>query len=623
MARRALLAVAFVALGAAGAASAGLVGGGEAGAGPAAPSCGAPATAAPTTSSAAAWRAGPETGIPTTTATSTWYTAPAPCATSGPATGGSRTANAGTSATSTAAAGTTTTAAATPPAATVTTSSSASTIVITGHGWGHGMGMSQWGAYGYARHGWSYERILLHYYRGTTIGPDPPTVIRVLLLDGKRRVTLDSASPWHVVDAAGTKLALPAGKLVVPASLSLSGRALISPLTFTPGASPLQAGGHPYRGNLLVVSNGTRLQVVDAVGLESYLDGVVGAEMPQDWPAAALEAQAVAARSYALSQLESVVTASPYDVFADTRSQVYGGIDAESPRVTAAVAATAGRVVLYQGKVATTYFSSSSGGRTASAAEAIGTPIPYLVSVRDPYDTYSPYHDWGPVLLNAAAAGKELGLGGPLADLETAAGPSGHVVSATAVGGEDRLKLSGAQVRSELGLRSSFFQVGWLTLTPPAAPVVYGGTVTLTGVARGLTGVSLEAKTAAGWQPVAAVATNGSGAFSIPVAPQSTTVYRLAAGDVRAAQVVVTVRPAISASRGRGGVQGAVRPGLPAATVALQREDGTRWTTVATATTSAGGAFAIQAKLTPGAYRVRSTPGHGLAPGASSPIAVS
>ena len=312
----------------------------------------------------------------------------------------------------------TTTGAAPTTTGTVTTSAAATTFVVSGHGYGHGMGMGQWGAYGYALHGWSDGQILSHYYPGTTLGHDPSRRVRVLLAEGVSQVTVGSAAPWQVIDAAGTKLRLPAGSLVVRASLRLHGRRLVSPLTFRPGRAPVEAASLAYRGSLVIDSTAGKLDLVNVVPLESYLDGVVGEEMPATWPAAALEAQAIAARSYALAQIAAAVTESPFDLYDDWRSQAYGGIAAETPAIVQAVAATVGEIVLYDGKVATTFFSSSSGGETTSAADGTGTPVPYLVSVPDPYDTLSPDHDWGPLLFSAADAGKELGLGGPLLNLE-------------------------------------------------------------------------------------------------------------------------------------------------------------------------------------------------------------
>src|SRR5262249_2325151 len=113
---------------------------------------------------------------------------------------------------------TTTTATNTPPVtppAQLTTSTAPTTLVFTGHGWGHGIGMSQWGAYGYALHGWTYDQILAHYYQGTTIGTAPVDTVRVLLVEGAKRVGLTSAVPWRVRDAAGTVVKLPAGKIVL------------------------------------------------------------------------------------------------------------------------------------------------------------------------------------------------------------------------------------------------------------------------------------------------------------------------------------------------------------------------------------------------------------------------
>jgi stage II sporulation protein D len=521
--------------------------------------------------------------------------------------------------TTTAPATTTTTTTTTTPA--LTQSASASALVFTGHGWGHGVGMAQWGANGYAQHGWDYRQILAHYYQGTTVAAAPSPTVRVLLAEGRAHVTLDSDSRWKAVDAQGKQVVLPPGPVDVAADLAVSGKKLGSPVTFVPSTTPLRFGKASYRGKLLLVSNGKKLQVVNALPLESYVLGVVGREMPSSWPAAALETQAVAARSYALAELDNVVTARSYDLYSDTRSQVYGGIAAESPSVTAAVQATARQVVLYGGKVATTYFSSSSGGRTVSAAEAWGKAVPYLVSVDDPYDTLSPYHDWGPVLVDARKAARALEVPGDLVSFNPVAGPSGHVAQVDAVGTKGSVKVTGSTVRSALELRSSWFTAGLLALTPPAEPVGYGGSGTLTGTVRGVAPVTLEQKTAAGaWQNVSAVSPRSDGTFSVEIRPSATTQYRLATGQIRAAVVQVTVAPLVSASASAGAVQGTVRPALAGASVQLQRQSGVNWTTVATATLDGTGTFAVAAQLSPGSYRVRCIPGHGLSPGVSPPI---
>ena len=131
---------------------------------------------------------------------------------------------------------------------------------------------------------------------------------------------------------------------------------------------------------------------VNRLSLERYLYGVIAAEMPASWPAEALKAQAVVARSYALRSLRP---GSSYDVFADVRSQVYRGVAAETAATTAAVRGTRARVVSAGGEVAQTFFFSTSGGRTATNEEAFGgAPLSYLRSVDDPHDDLSPYHTW-------------------------------------------------------------------------------------------------------------------------------------------------------------------------------------------------------------------------------------
>jgi 5-hydroxyisourate hydrolase-like protein (transthyretin family) len=143
----------------------------------------------------------------------------------------------------------------------------------------------------------------------------------------------------------------------------------------------------------------------------------------------------------------------------------------------------------------------------------------------------------------------------------------------------------------------------------------------LTGIARGLAPVTLEQRTATGtWQTLTTVSARADGSFAVSIQPSATTQYRLAAGTVRAAVVQVPVTPLVSASLGAGSVQGTVKPALAGASVQLQRQSGASWTTVATGTTDVAGAFAVAAQLSPGSYRVRCAPGHGLSPGVSQPI---
>jgi stage II sporulation protein D len=518
--------------------------------------------------------------------------------------------------------GVTGTTAATAAAPTVT-STAAAVLAVAGHGFGHGLGMSQWGAYGYAKHGWSYDRILAHYYTGTTLGQATVTTVRVLLQESPQ-VELSSPVPWTVTDATGTKAKLSAAAdVALTAKLKLPRRALVAPLTFA-STQPIEVDGRPYRGRIVVSSDGRRLQVVDSVALEAYVKGVVAAEMPSAWPAQALEAQAVATRSYALANLTA---GRGFDLYGDTRSQVYGGVAAETPASDAAVDATKGQVVLYAGKVADTLFCSSSGGRTASALEETGTAVPYLVPVADPYDTLSPYHDWGPVLFDAASAARRLKVAGPLEDVQVAAGPSGRARTVTLLGaGGAQRTVTGAQFRAALGLRSTWVEPAVLSLQPRAATMTYGGAASLRGVARG-TGapLSLESSTATqAWTAGAALAPGADGGFATIVRPAVTTWYRLAWGTARVGLARVAVAPRVTAAVTPSGATGAVRPVLAGAAVQLQQRTPTGgWRTVASGVTTSAGAYSFARSLQPGSYRVRCAPGHGLVPGVSPTAALS
>ena len=512
------------------------------------------------------------------------------------------------------------TATTTAPTVTVMTSPASSVVVFSGHGWGHGLGLSQWGTYGYAKHGWTFDRILAHYYTGTTLGPANVSAVRVLLASTKT-VTIDSPAAWTVMDAAGAKVALEPGPLVLKAKqLALADHPeLQPPFTFV-GKQPLIVGKVSYRGKLNVSSDGKLVQVIDTVGLESYLKGVVPAEMPSAWPPEALKAQAVAARSYALA---NVTTGRAFDLYGDTRSQVFGGVKVENAATSAAVDATKGQVVLYKGKVANTLFFSTSGGRTASALESTGLNVPYLVPVVDPYDSASPYHDWGPVLLDAASVTKQFKLASPIADLQTTIGPSGRVTSLVVVSDDDsQVTMTGNQVRGALELRSTWFTPALLQLLPKSKTMTYGGALSLTGRARGADQVSLEAKPfGLDWAPVGDLLLDADGAFSTIVHPQIATQYRLVWGDVRVGLTRIAVAVRVDATVQQSVATGTTKPAVPAAPVELQwsADGATAWETVATSTTDDAGAFSLSA-TTPeatGGYRVRVAPGHGLAPGLS------
>jgi stage II sporulation protein D len=503
----------------------------------------------------------------------------------------------------------------------ILTSTAPAVLAVSGRGWGHGLGLSQFGAYGYAKRGWSYDRILAHYYSGTTLGPAKVATVRVLLALDKK-TTLNSIVAWTVTDSAGTTAQIDPGIVTLTPKLVLAGRpALVPPFTFV-GKQPLVVDGKPYRGKIVVSSDGKQLQVVDTVGLEAYLKGVVPSEMPSGWSPEALKAQAVAARSYALSNLTK---GRGFDLYSDTRSQVYGGLDAEATSASDAVDATKGQVVLYNGKVADTLFFSTSGGRTASAADATGVAVPYLVPVADPYDTLSPYHAWGPILFDGARVAKQLKLAAPIAALQVSNGSDGRVKTVTVVSDDDsQATFTGSQLRGQLELRSTWFTPALLRLLPAVKTMTYGGAVSLTGSAAGADAVSLEAKPAGlDWTPAGALILGPTGSFSALVKPAATTQYRLAWGSVRAGLTRVAVAPRVTAQVSAAGVQGTAKPALAGAAVQLQQQSGTTaWSSVTSTVADAAGAWSFTGPLQPGTYRVRCAPGHGLVPGVSATFLV-
>jgi len=253
------------------------------------------------------------------------------------------------------------------------------TLVIEGAGDGHGVGMSQDGALGYAEHGYGYRQILAHYYAGTSL---------------------------HKI-GAGRKI-----KVLV--------------------------GSH-----------------VLTLPIETYVRGVVAAEMPASWPKAALDAQAIASRSYALT---TDVGGRRFDVYSDTRSQVYEGRSAETRSTNAAVAATRGQVVVYHGAPVTTYFFASSGGMTEDIQNTFigAAPEPWLRGVVDKYETSA--SRWKVSFTFQRAQARLRGLvRGSLRGIEVLRrGFSPRIVSARVLGSGGATTVSGPQLEARLGLESTW-----------------------------------------------------------------------------------------------------------------------------------------------------------------------
>ncbi len=333
--------------------------------------------------------------------------------------------------------------------------------VIRGHGFGHGVGMSQWGAYGYAEHGRGYRWILGHYYANTHVGQASNERLRVLIGTVQRSLPFSSATSAcgedlrpartyrFVRSRGGVVLKSADGKRLAGCGRSATARG---------GGEVTILGDRDYRGDMTVRVSGDQMLVINDVRLEAYVRGVVPNEMPSSWPADALRAQAVAARSFALT----TKVGQGFDLYDDTRSQVYGGMDTETRRTNAAVKATRGQVIRYSGGIATAYFSSSSGGRTENVEFGFpgAAPQPYLKSVRDRYDSISPDHSWTVRYTQRQMESKLAGLfAGKLERIRVLKqGVSPRIVRAKVVGTRGSSRVSGPALEYRLDLKSTWFR---------------------------------------------------------------------------------------------------------------------------------------------------------------------
>ena len=376
-------------------------------------------------------------------------------------------------------------------------------MTVRGTGFGHGWGMSQYGAYGAARQGKSWPQILAFYYPGTRLGSLPTgTAIRVWIsadTDGDLRV---QPSPGLRLTSAGSSFALPTGSKYRTWRVTRSGTGYRLSYRGTAGGwttqrTPLGSstwsfassaklvkvvlpGGavREYRGTVALAKRGSSGRTVNRLAMEAYLRSVVPAEMPTSWSAHAVRAQAVAARSYA-AWLKAAGYGRGYDTCDTVNCQVYAGYAAttggrrhvyETRNGNAAVQATANRVLTYRGRVAFTQFSSSNGGHSATGSQ------PYLRARRDPYDGVVRSQAWTRTIATASIG--RIWAVGRVRSVQVAsrdgAGPwGGRVRQVKIVGSRRSVTVSGAAFRYRLGMRSDLFTV----VASPPAPTLRPGRV--------------------------------------------------------------------------------------------------------------------------------------------------
>ena len=371
------------------------------------------------------------------------------------------------------------------------------TFSLTGHGYGHGHGMSQYGAQGAAKQGLTYRQIVGFYYPGTSWGSGAGE-IRVL-------ISADTDDDVRVVPQSGLRVRDVASGATYPLATSgisqwrlrtVGGTTVLDSYdgawhTVLPGGRRLGALAEFYRAGTLTLRVGTANRVyrgamrlafgntVNVLGIDDYVKGVVPREMPASWLPAAVQAQAVAARTYGAYERSAHATRS-YQTCDTTSCQVYGGVASEDSRSNAAVDATAGQVLTYGGKPAFTQFGSSSGGWTSAGS------VPYLAARADPYDGFSgnPVHSWTTTLTAAAIQRKWPALGGLRRILVTQRDGhgewSGRIEKITLDGSRGDVAVTGSTFRSAFGLRSQWFRFGGGTTS---AGSTAGGTPSTTAAA--------------------------------------------------------------------------------------------------------------------------------------------
>ncbi|TDE96145.1 SpoIID/LytB domain-containing protein [Occultella glacieicola] len=366
-------------------------------------------------------------------------------------------------------------------------------ITVDGRGFGHGIGMSQYGAAGRATAGQTYTQILAAYYPGTTVGSLADSQsIRVWIQGDTDRQTwvrgesglsvrVGTASVALPTTIGGTvalwRLRLVSGALVIEASVNGTWRAPgvpgLSTLLNGATAAEFVAGDgtvqlvtstyREYRGVVRAVrvpGSTTDLRTVVVSTYANYLPSVVTSEMPASWHIQALRAQAVAARTYARFDQASKAPSAWYDTCDTTSCQVFQGLadytaagalvrSYTHERTTRAVAETSGVVLLYGGSPAFTQFSASNGGYSLQGSR------PYLAANPDPFDGYAP---WRVTLTGAqiTAAYPSIGVFRGLTFARDGRGAyGGRVTSATLTGSQGSVTITGAQFRSAFGLRST------------------------------------------------------------------------------------------------------------------------------------------------------------------------
>jgi len=323
---------------------------------------------------------------------------------------------------------------------------------------------------------------------------EAPPLVRVLIRQQASLELTAAASPLQLADAQGRPLGQIAADqpfqlqqqqgalvVVVPGAegqgenrIPVRGDLWIVPQPAPGRSALLRVEGQLYRGRLQVRAGGDgRLLVINQLPLELYLPSVVGSEMPAAWPQAALRAQAVAARTYAISQLKPQAL---FDLKATVDSQMYRGVAAETDATRSAVAGTRSLVLMQGNALINAVFHSSSGGSTENSGEVWSRQLPYLVSVPD-FDESSPMHQWQLRIEPEQLRRVFREIDGVNRIDVLAVSRTGRIRRARVSGPAGSLELSGAELRQRLGLRSTLVKTFRLESAPLDRQGVVAGAI--------------------------------------------------------------------------------------------------------------------------------------------------
>lgn len=301
------------------------------------------------------------------------------------------------------------------------------------------------------------------------VAPAVALELRVAISENAKQLVVGSSTEAAIRDGAGRNLgeigplqgyAAGCSEKGVKVSRWQSANLWVQPA----GQGSVYVGDRWYRGRIKLTRTPQGITAVNYVDLEDYLASVVGKEMYPTWPLEALKAQAVAARTYALYKRQKPAS-SLFDMGDTVTWQVYDGMTGESQSTRAAVRATAGEILTYQGRPIEAVFHASSGGHTENSEDVWSSAVPYLRGVRD-FDQTAPVYQWTTRLSADQLKSKISGIGNIQALKPLKTTRHGRIASIQIVGDAGSRMMSGNELRKALKLRSSLF-----TITPRFEPV--------------------------------------------------------------------------------------------------------------------------------------------------------